>query len=70
MNMKVTEKPPEIKDELDESDPLNSLLNKLDENEYQGQVRINEWIRQTEIKPLRRSLIPGKSTVRCSRYSF
>ena len=40
--MKVTEKPPEIKDEPDESDPLNSLLNKLDEDEYQGQVRIDE----------------------------
>ena len=65
MKMKVNEKPPEIKDELDESDPLNSLFNKLDEDEYQGQVRINE-----RIKPLRRSLIPVKSTVRCSRYSF
>ena len=42
MKMKVTEKPPEIKDEPDESDPLNSLLNKLDEDEYQGQVRIDE----------------------------
>ena len=68
--MKVNEKPPEIKDELDESDPLNSLFNKLDEDEYQGQVRINERIRQAEIKPLRRPLIPVKSTVQCSRYSF
>ena len=47
--MKVTEKPPEIKDEPDESDPLNSLLNQLDEDEYQGQVRIDERIRQAEI---------------------
>ena len=56
--MKVTEKPPEIKDELNECDPsdslLNSLLNEMDEDKYKVQVGINrvrwnERIRQTKI---------------------
>ena len=56
--MKVTEKPPEIKDELNEGDPsdslLNSLLNEMDEDKYKVQVGINgvrwnERIRQTKI---------------------
>ena len=43
--MKVTENPPEIKDELNEGDPsdslLNSLLNEMDEDKYKVQVGIN-----------------------------
>ena len=50
--MKVTEKPPEIKDELNEGDPLDSLLNEIDQDKYKVQVGINERIRQAEIRPL------------------
>ena len=52
MKMKVTEKPPEIKDELNEGDQSDSLLNKMDEDKYKVQVWINERIRQAEIWPL------------------
>ena len=54
--MKVIENPPEIKNELNEGDQSDSLLNEMDEDNYKVQVGINERIRQAQIWPLYKNI--------------
>ena len=57
MKMKVTEKPPEINDELNEGDQSDSLLNEMDENKYKVQVGINERIRRRKSGHLTKTFV-------------